>query len=100
MSSAIGLYTAMRKWRIGTFGWEIAHGAVSRRPPISLDTIAARTEGYTHAAKVWALCPSFKGHFLSPRAKPLVQGRPVPEATAGPESFRGRAGQPRPGHGR
>jgi hypothetical protein len=37
------------------FGWEIAHAAVSRRPPISLVTIVARTEGYTHAAKVWAL---------------------------------------------
>jgi hypothetical protein len=35
------------------FGWEIAHVAVSRRPPISLDTIVARTKGYTHAAKVW-----------------------------------------------
>jgi hypothetical protein len=29
------------------FGWEIAHGAVSRRPPISFDTIVART-GATH----------------------------------------------------
>jgi hypothetical protein len=37
------------------FGWEIAHEAVSRRPPISLYTIVARTEGYTYAAKVWAL---------------------------------------------
>jgi hypothetical protein len=34
------------------FGWEIAHGAVSRRPPVSLDTIEARTEAYTHAATV------------------------------------------------
>jgi hypothetical protein len=38
---------------VGDFGWEIAHEAVSRRPPISLDTIVARTEGYTYAASVW-----------------------------------------------
>jgi hypothetical protein len=35
------------------FGWEIAHAAVSRRPPIILCTIVARTEDYTHAAKAW-----------------------------------------------
>jgi hypothetical protein len=29
--------------------------AVSRRPPIYLYTTVARTEGYTHAAKVWDL---------------------------------------------
>jgi hypothetical protein len=34
------------------FGWEIAHAAVSRRPPISLVTIVARTGGYTYDAKV------------------------------------------------
>ena len=37
------------------FGCEIAHAAVSRRPPISLYTIVARTDGYTYAAKVWDL---------------------------------------------
>jgi hypothetical protein len=37
------------------FGWEIAHEAVSRRPPISLDTIVALTHMYTYAAKVWEL---------------------------------------------
>jgi hypothetical protein len=31
------------------FGWEIAHAAVSRRPPTSLSRIVARTEGYTYA---------------------------------------------------
>ena len=36
-------------------GWEIAHAAVSRRPPIPISRIVARTEGYTHAAKVWDL---------------------------------------------
>jgi hypothetical protein len=38
------------------FGWEIAHEAVSRFPPISLYTTVAHTEGYTYAAEVWALC--------------------------------------------
>jgi hypothetical protein len=46
----------MHKLRIVTgFGWEIAHEAVSRRPPISLDTIVARTRMYTYAATVWDL---------------------------------------------
>jgi hypothetical protein len=35
------------------FGWEMAHAAVSRRPPISLDVIVARTNMYTHTAEVW-----------------------------------------------
>jgi hypothetical protein len=38
------------------FEWEIAHAAVSRRPPISLSGIVARTGGYTCDAKVWDLC--------------------------------------------
>ena len=37
------------------FGWEIAHAAVSRRPPISLNTIVARSHLYTHDTKVWDL---------------------------------------------
>jgi hypothetical protein len=37
---------------VGDFGWESAHEALSRRPPISLDTIVARTHMYTYAAKV------------------------------------------------
>jgi hypothetical protein len=37
------------------FGWEIAHAAVTRRPPIPLSTIVARTHMYTHAANVWGL---------------------------------------------
>jgi hypothetical protein len=52
------------------FGWGIAHAAVSRRPPISLDTIVARTHMYAHGAKVWNLS-SFKG-FLSPRCQTLT----------------------------
>jgi hypothetical protein len=34
---------------------EMSHEAVSRRPPYSLYTMVAGTEGYTHAAKVWDL---------------------------------------------
>ena len=37
--------TAVKKLRI-VFGWEVAHAAVSRRPPVSL---------YTYAASVWDL---------------------------------------------
>jgi hypothetical protein len=51
------------------FGREIAHEAVSRRPPISLLRSVARAEGNTYATNVWDW-PSFKGHFLSPYAKP------------------------------
>jgi hypothetical protein len=39
-----------------------SHEAVSRRPPNSLNTIAARTHMYTYAAKVWAL-PIIQGPF-------------------------------------
>jgi hypothetical protein len=34
---------------------ELVLGVESRRPPISLDTTVARTEGYTYAANVWDL---------------------------------------------
>jgi hypothetical protein len=37
------------------FGWEVAHEAVLRRPPIPLDTIVVRTHMYTYDAKVWDL---------------------------------------------
>ena len=37
------------------FGREIAHGAVTRRPPNPSETSVARTEGYTYAARVSAL---------------------------------------------
>jgi hypothetical protein len=47
-------------------GW--AHAAVSRRPPISLDNIVARTHMYTHTDK-FGVRLSFKDHFLSRRAK-------------------------------
>jgi hypothetical protein len=62
------------------FGWEIiAHAAVSRRPPISLYTIVARTHMYTYDAKVWDL-PSFKDPCRTQRydsltVAPLLEGR-------------------------
>jgi hypothetical protein len=37
------------------FGWEIAHGAVTRRPPIPLYTLVARTGGYKYDVGVWDL---------------------------------------------
>jgi hypothetical protein len=46
----------------------MAHEAVSRRPPISLYMCVARDEGYAYAEL--GMCPSFKGRFLSRRAKP------------------------------
>jgi hypothetical protein len=39
----------------GDFGWEIAHGAVTRRPPISLYTLVPRTTlglGFVHRSSV------------------------------------------------
>jgi hypothetical protein len=58
-------HSEMKKLRIvGDFGWEIARGAVSRRPPIPL---------YTYGASVWA---------VSELRYPSIQGpsycRPVP----------------------
>jgi hypothetical protein len=44
-------YTAMQKLRIVTWG----DGSVTRRPPIPLDTMVPRTEGYTHDVGVWDL---------------------------------------------
>jgi hypothetical protein len=37
------------------FGWGIAHGAVTRRPPISLYTVVPRTVGYAYDVGVWDL---------------------------------------------
>jgi hypothetical protein len=51
--------------KVRDFGWEIAHEAVTRLPPRSV----ARTEGYTHDAKVWDLS-IVQGPVSSPRAKP------------------------------
>jgi hypothetical protein len=39
------------------FGWEVGHAAVTRRPPISLYTMVARTEGYAYDVGVrdWSI---------------------------------------------
>ena len=50
--------TATQQLRIVTFrdfGWEMAHGAVTRRPPIPLYTIVPRTGGYAYDVGVWDL---------------------------------------------
>jgi hypothetical protein len=37
------------------FGWEVAHEAVSRRPPVCLYTMVPRTGGYAYDVGVWDL---------------------------------------------
>ena len=37
------------------FGWEIAHAAVTRRPPVSLYAMVPRTGGYAYDVGVWDL---------------------------------------------
>jgi hypothetical protein len=65
------------------FGLDIAHAAVSRRPPLSFCTIVARNEGYTYVAKVWALFIDVQGHFfLSRRADVSVTIRNFVSRTA------------------
>jgi hypothetical protein len=51
------------------FGWEVAHAPVSRFLPISPYTVVPRT-GAARTTLGFGMCPSFKGHSLSPRAKP------------------------------
>ena len=41
--------------RVGFRAGDGAHGAVTRRPPIPLDTMVPRTHMYTHAAEFWDL---------------------------------------------
>ena len=54
------------------FGWEIAHAAVSRRPPIPLHTIVARAEGYTYAPRVWDLSIVQGPFYVAPCTNPSV----------------------------
>jgi hypothetical protein len=49
----------MKKLRIvtlGISGGRSLTGAVTRRSPISLDTMVPRTGGYTHDVGVWDVC--------------------------------------------
>jgi hypothetical protein len=59
------------------FGWEMAHGAVSRRPPISLYTIVPRTGGDAHAAKVWDLSIVQEPFSVAPCPTPAFRFRPL-----------------------
>jgi hypothetical protein len=67
----------MQKLRIGLlgfFGSESAHFAVSRRPPISLSRVVARTEGLhlnVYDANVGAVCLVQGACFQSPNPKQL-----------------------------
>jgi hypothetical protein len=54
---------------VGDFGWGVAHGAVSRRPPISLYTMVPRTGCYTYDVGVCDLS-IVQGPFSVARAKP------------------------------
>jgi hypothetical protein len=71
--TACGHLQRDKVWRIVTLGvsgvWEIAHAAVTRRPPISLHVMVPRTGGYTYGGGVWILS-IVQGPSLSPRAKP------------------------------
>ena len=65
---------AMQKLRIGTggiSGGRRAHAAVSRRPPIPLARIVARTRMYTDAAKVWD-SSIVQGFSVAPCPNPTV----------------------------
>jgi hypothetical protein len=54
------------------FGWEIAHGAVTRRPPISLYMIVARTGSYTYIVGVWDLSIVQGAFSITPMPNPTV----------------------------
>jgi hypothetical protein len=80
------------------FGWEIAHAAVSRRPPILLSKIVARTRMYTHAAKV---CMGFvhrsRAVFCRPAPNPTITIRNFCTAVRRSDSPRlGPLARPRP----
>jgi hypothetical protein len=51
---------------------EIAHAAASRRPPIPLSTIVARTNMYTYDANVWGLSIVQGPFSVAPRQTPDV----------------------------
>jgi hypothetical protein len=56
--------------------------AVSRRPPIPLDTIVARTYMYTYAANVWDLSLVQGPFSVAPRSKPAKRQRYDPQRVA------------------
>jgi hypothetical protein len=62
--------TKLRIGLVGISDGEIAHAAVSLRPPIPLYTIVPRTHS-TRTTRKFEICPSSKGHFLSRRGQTL-----------------------------
>jgi hypothetical protein len=60
------------------FGWEIAHGAVTRRPPIALYSMVPRTGCYACDVAVWDLSIVEGPISCRPRAKPSVTIRDFP----------------------
>jgi hypothetical protein len=67
MSSAIDCTAMEKKLEKGD-----RSRAVTRRPPIFLYTMVARTGSYTtYGVLRFGICPSFKDHSLSRRAKPI-----------------------------
>jgi hypothetical protein len=63
--------------RLGFRVGDEAHAAVSRRPPIALSTIVARTEGCTYAVKVWAVSLVQGPFSVAPCQTPIVTIRNV-----------------------
>jgi hypothetical protein len=75
---------------------EMAHGAATRRPPVSLDMMVPRTGGDTHDASVWdssivqgaypvAPCPKPGGrHDSHPSPSPPRKPRAARAASADP----------------
>jgi hypothetical protein len=78
-----------------------AHAAVSRRPPISLFRIAARTEGYTYVANGWPLSLDqglfSVAHVPSPNVARPPHATRIELVTLGTRPCRGL---PTPAHGR
>ena len=72
-ASAIDLYSARcKRLRIvtsGVSGGKSLTGAVSRRPPVPLDTMYYPVPRATRTKRVFGVCPSSKGHSVSRRAQ-------------------------------
>jgi hypothetical protein len=71
--------TAMQKVAnrdVWDFGWEVAHAAVSRRPPTPLDTVVARTHMYAYDVGLGCV----------PHSRTIF-GRPVPNLSAATRNF-------------
>jgi hypothetical protein len=66
-------HTQLRIVTLGISGGRslpISHGAVTRRPPISLDTVVPQTGSYAYDVGVWDLSIVQGPFSSSPRAKP------------------------------